>query len=211
VRARDCLTTAFALIDYLHELARAETGHIALSFEPCDLVPLAATMAQDYRASAAARGLAIEFASSSDHAFVETVQTRVRQILGNLVSNAIKYTSRGTVAIRVTVDPQRAAENGDGGGVRVEVADTGPGIPADKLEAIFDEFTRIGGDGTSGAGLGLAISERLAEALGGTIAVESELGRGSIFALHLPLAASTALVPGGSRSSPKDAHSGAGM
>jgi signal transduction histidine kinase len=107
---------------------------------------------------------------------------RVAQILRILLDNALKHTPSGgrvEVAVRAT----------DGHGV-VEVADTGAGIAAEKQDYIFEEFSRLGsGDagGAGGAGLGLAISNLLAQRLGGRISVESEVGRGSTFTLWLPM------------------------
>ena len=188
---RRCILSAFALIDYLHELARTEAGHIALTLDVVDVADLARTLVEDYRASAAARGLSIEADTPDGPVFAKTDRTRVRQVLGNLVSNAIKYTAHGSVSLRVRRAP--ANPTGDGGDwACIDVTDTGSGIPAEKREAIFEEFTRLAANETAGAGLGLAISQRLTEALGGKILVESEVGRGSTFTLLLP-------APGASR------------
>jgi len=114
-----------------------------------------------------------------------TSRSRIRQIVANLSSNAIKYTDSGGVtvqAMRRTVDP--AGEPGEW--VTIAFSDTGRGIPPDKLEFIFQEFGRIGDSDKIGAGLGLAISRLLAQALGGHLTVESELGVGSTFTLWLP-------------------------
>ncbi len=116
---------------------------------------------------------------------------RLRQIINNLVGNAIKFTPSGEIVVRV----ESAGEPDTRGcALRIEVRDTGIGIPADKLDVIFDSF-RQADNSTSrvygGTGLGLAISSRLVEQMGGSISVESELGRGSVFhfAVRLPLAA----------------------
>jgi ammonium transporter len=112
---------------------------------------------------------------------VVTDRDKVKQILLNLVSNAVKYTDDGSIVMR--------AEAADGR-LRVGVSDTGVGIPHDELGRIFDEFHQADSTGArrrSGTGLGLTISRRLARALGGDVAVESELGVGSTFTLDLPL------------------------
>jgi signal transduction histidine kinase len=106
---------------------------------------------------------------------------RVRQILLNLVANAIKFTAQGEIRVRA---------EGHGGSVTISVEDTGRGIPGDRLEAIFDPFVQVDRnltpDGQQGVGLGLAISRELATGMGGTLTAESEPGRGSRFVLTLP-------------------------
>jgi two-component system chemotaxis sensor kinase CheA len=110
----------------------------------------------------------------------------VRQIVANLLSNAIKYTRQGSITVRAR---RRAGRSGgdEGGGAVLEVADTGAGIAAEKQDYIFEEFSRLGTGDAGGAGLGLAISNLLAQRLGGRISVESEVGRGSTFTLWLPM------------------------
>jgi len=131
-------------------------------------------------AMVAERGLALEWPSGPApvaHADGE----KVEQILVNLLSNAAKFTPPGG---RITVS---CAERD--GTVRVIVTDTGPGIPSNQLETIFDPFVQLGRSLSSeheGAGLGLAISRDLAHAMGGDLAVRSEPGRGSAFTLALP-------------------------
>ena len=105
---------------------------------------------------------------------------RLRQVLTNLVGNAIKFTERGEVVVRA----ERLPEAGDGYRVRFTVTDTGLGVQADKLKAIFDPFTQADGSTTrrfGGTGLGLTISQRLVDLMGGRIWAESEVGRGSAF------------------------------
>jgi signal transduction histidine kinase len=118
---------------------------------------------------------------------VETDGGRVRQIVGNLLSNAIKYTRTGAITVRVRRYPAVVIRK-TRPWIDIEVTDTGDGIPADKHEQIFEEFSRLDSSGRPGAGLGLAISKRLAEALGGQILVSSEVGCGSTFTLRVPAA-----------------------
>jgi signal transduction histidine kinase len=105
---------------------------------------------------------------------------KLRQILLNLLSNAVKYTSSGgRIVLHVDVDSER---------VRIQVADTGAGIPADKLDSIFEPFVQVNrtlSTANDGVGLGLAISRDLARAMGGDLTVESVVGRGSTFTVHL--------------------------
>jgi signal transduction histidine kinase len=106
---------------------------------------------------------------------------RVRQILLNLLSNAAKFTQEGEIAVRAGL------ENGS---VFVHISDTGPGIPADKLEHLFDAFYQVDGSATrraGGTGLGLAITKSFVEMHGGTIGVQSTVGAGTTFSVHLPI------------------------
>jgi signal transduction histidine kinase len=186
-RIRRSIHRALDLIDDLHELARAETGNVALRRQLVDLSELVRTSGDEYRGVANASGLSLTVDVVEDLPTVETDGARVRQIVGNLLSNAIKYTKAGSVVLRVREYPTEAVA-GTRGCVHFDVIDTGLGIPADKRDIIFEEFSRLGVIDRPGAGLGLAISRRLAEALGGQITVESEVGRGSTFTLRLPIA-----------------------
>ena len=114
--------------------------------------------------------------------FVRGDQRKLKQILLNLVSNAVKYTHRGSVTIRVSYQPAE-------GIFTCEVEDTGIGIAADKLETIFDPFVQLvePGHGREGTGLGLSITKRLVTLMHGSVTVESEPGKGSRFRLQLPL------------------------
>lgn len=185
-RMRSSIRAGLALINELHELASAETGTIALSSEPVDLADLVHTLGEEYSAAALARGLALSVDAGSTRIIITTDGARVRQVASNLLSNALKYTAHGSVLVRARQMP--AEPFGDAvSWALVEVTDTGPGIPPDKKDYIFEEFSRLGGGDTPGAGLGLAISKLLAQALGGRITVESEVGRVSTFTLWLPL------------------------
>jgi len=182
---RSSIRRALALIDDLHELARTETGVVALRREPVHVGELVRSLYEEYRGAAHASGLALGVDAISELPLLVTDGGRLRQIVGNLLSNAIKYTAAGSVTLRAR--SQACAQGTDGGWVCVDVIDTGIGIPPDKRAVIFEEFSRLGNSEKPGAGLGLAISERLAEALGGRILVESEVGAGSTFTVQLPL------------------------
>jgi signal transduction histidine kinase len=173
----------------LHELAKAETGCLGMDRELVDVNALLADMIIEYQATAHAGGLTLT-ARLDDHLPpVTTSGTRVKQIVSNLLSNAIKYTREGSVTVETLVhDADPAGIPGDW--IQVQVSDTGLGISPDKLEYIFEEFSRVGPPDKSGAGLGLAISRLLAGALGGHITVESTPGVGSRFTLWLPFASS---------------------
>lgn len=183
-RIRISIQTALRLIHDLLELARAEAGQIELVPTLADAAELARGSAEDFRAQAAAAGLELEVRASGP-VEVRTDVTRVRQILSNLLSNAVKYTPSG----RITVETEARSKQDDQADhpwVSIAVSDSGPGIPAEKREAIFQEFTRLDPDAPHGAGVGLAISRRIARLLGGDIVVDSDLGRGSTFTLWLP-------------------------
>ena len=185
-RIRRSIRSALDLIDDLHELARAETGNIALRRQAVDLGDLVRAIGDEYWGAANASGLSLTVDVPQDSPTVETDGARVRQIVGNLLSNAIKYTKAGSVVLRMREYPAEIV-GGARGWVHFDVTDTGLGIPADKRDIIFEEFSRLGAHDRAGAGLGLAISKRLAEALGGEITVESEVGSGSTFTLRLPI------------------------
>jgi PAS domain S-box-containing protein len=118
---------------------------------------------------------------------------RLRQVLTNLVGNAVKFTDRGEIVVRA----ERLPESGEGYRIRFTVTDTGIGIPAHKLKAVFDAFTQADGSTTrkyGGTGLGLTISQRLVELMGGRIWAESEVGKGSAFHFEIPFQRARASV-----------------
>ena len=185
-RMRRSIHTALALIDDLHELARAETGHLALTLAPLDIAALVRSLGEEYYAAAHGRGLSLSVQVEPPNLMVEADGARVRQIITNLLSNAIKYTEHGSIMLRARAQEAGPSANLDGW-IAVDVTDNGVGIPADKLNFIFEEFSRLDTGNTKGAGLGLAISKLLAESLGGNISVTSQPGSGSTFTLWLPL------------------------
>ena len=176
-RARRSVAQALQLIDDLLELARAESGELDVRRVPVNLGELARDTTEQFRAQAEQKGLAIAVDDSNDGVVVDSDPVRVRQVLSNLVSNAVKYTERGSVTVRVHADERRGA---------IEVADTGSGIPADRQQLVFEEFVRLDPHAAPGAGVGLAISQRIVHALGGELTLHSESGHGSSFVLWLP-------------------------
>jgi signal transduction histidine kinase len=187
-RIRGSLQNALSLIEDLHEFARIEVGELRITVEQVTLRELLHGLVEEYRAGAVKKSL--ELTIAYDHApdVIRTDERRVRQIVGNLISNAIKYTEAG----RITLQTTRALEGPirqSGEWVALAVTDTGVGIAEAKFGQLFKEFSRLDPDDKPGAGLGLAISQRLAEALGGRITVLSSAGHGSTFTLWLPLTA----------------------
>lgn len=177
-----------ALVDDILDFAKVEAGRVELSREPVDIVQLTETVTELMAPRAQAKG--IELAAHIAPELPATLlgdRDRLRQILLNLVGNAVKFTASGGVGVSL-----RKA----GGAIEILVADTGPGIPHDRLETIFAEFEQLDhgpGAARAGTGLGLAIVRRLVQAMGGEVGAENRSGGGACFRVLLPLAA----APGG--------------
>ena len=171
-----------ALINQLLDLSRMEAGRLDLATDPVDLVQVIEQVRQDVAPQAAAKALAVQVDLPPFLPEVIGDAERLRQILLNLVGNAVKFTIEGGVHITATVTST--------GGVEVAVSDTGIGISREMMPLIFEEFRQVDGNLTrrqGGAGLGLAIARKLAEQMGGNITVSSEPHVGSTFRLHLPV------------------------
>jgi signal transduction histidine kinase len=182
-RIRASVHTALDLIDDVLDLARAESGGLDLERTAVDVSALVADLIERHRPQALARGLTLERTAATGHPRAMCDPKRVDQVIGNLLTNAIKYTSHGRVVVDIATRPDGPAKGGPF--VTVSVRDTGVGIPPDKREMIFEEFTRL--DGTAeGAGVGLSISRRVARLMGGEITVSDAEGGGAIFTLWLP-------------------------
>jgi len=166
-----------ALIGDILDLSALESGELRLNSRAVDVFPIAAQVVREARVVAEAKGLGVQLAGVPAVAIAD--ERRVRQILGNVIGNAVKYTEVGQVVVRVTSGPDS---------VVVTVSDTGPGIAAEEHESIFQEYwqSREAQRRRVGTGLGLAIARRLMEMHGGRIELESELGKGSIFRIVLP-------------------------
>ncbi|HUF76085.1 MAG TPA: ATP-binding protein, partial [Longimicrobiales bacterium] len=141
------------------------------------------TVAESVRPMAVQKSLDFSVEMAPEIPSIRTDVTRLSQVVLNLLSNAVKFTEHGSVTLR-------AAPVADASHVRVEVEDTGIGIAEEDLETIFDEFTQADQSATrqhGGTGLGLTISRKLIELMGGELGVVSELGRGSTFHIELPV------------------------
>lgn len=185
-RARRSIKAAVNLIDDLLDISRAQFGEIEITPAQTDVRALADEAADEYRAQAEAKGLALAIELSQDVPGINSDARRIRQVVGNLLSNAVKYTDHGRITVGVAM---RDGGNAPGPGhwIAIDVTDTGPGIPEGQHSLLFEEFRRLDTAGTKmGAGIGLAIGRRIAMALGGDITVQSEVGRGSTFTLWLP-------------------------
>ncbi len=178
-----------ALIDEILDLSKIESGKLELAQAPFDLAGLVEGVVELLAPRAHGKGLDIaSFIAADVPARVIGDAARLRQVLINLAGNAVKFTSRGGVGLRVTTL---------GAQIRFAVTDTGPGIPAENRAAVFAEFEQGAAPReSSGSGLGLTISRRLAERMGGSLHLEATSSEGSRFVLLLPLpAASTAAAP----------------
>lgn len=182
--AQRCAYSLLGLLNDILDLSKIESGRLQFERVPCNVKSVIDECLRPQAAKAAQKGVALKYACDSA-VTVTGDPLRLRQIVNNLVSNAIKFTDKGSV--RVT---QSNTLPFDGKTVvSIEVADTGTGIPEDKLALIFDKFTQA--DSTisrkyGGTGLGLAITRKLIELQGGTIRVDSEVGKGSRFIVEIP-------------------------
>lgn len=174
-----------ALVNDVLDLSKVEAGRIIVETIPFDLRRAAQDTVAMFAPRAAERGVVLEITIASEvPERVHGDPGRLRQVLINLIGNALKFTSEGAVRVRLAL--QGAGEEP---AVLFEVADTGIGIPTDKLEKIFDKYAQADASTTrqfGGTGLGLAISRDLVRLMGGEITVRSGPGQGSIFAFALP-------------------------
>lgn len=173
----NALTAQDAILNSLLDIARLESGALPTRVRDFPLAPLLDTLAREFGMAAESRGLRMHCVPT--RAIVRSDEALLRRILQNFLSNAIRYTPRGRVLLGVRHQGER---------VRIEVHDQGPGIPESLQAEIFEEFRRLN-DGVAndrGAGLGLAIVERIGRLLGHRIGLRSQLGRGSVFWVELP-------------------------
>jgi PAS domain S-box-containing protein len=171
-----------SIIDEILTFSRLEFGKETVRAEQLNITALVRESTELLQPHAATKGIELRLVAPADDVEISTDGGKLRQIILNLAGNALKFTEHGFVEIAVT---------GDTDGVQVRVRDSGPGIPADKLEAIFDPFVQVDQSSTrakGGTGLGLAVCRSLAELLGGSIEVESTQGAGTAFLLRLPAA-----------------------
>lgn len=174
----------FLLNDIL-DLSKIEAGHLEIEADNCDLPGLIDDVAKLMETRTVVKSLQLDVETASD--VPDTIFTdsyRLRQILLNLLGNAVKFTHQGMVRLVVSRKKRAGEER-----ILFEIVDTGIGIPQEKIEHIFDPFTQADSSTSrkfGGTGLGLCISRKLARMLGGELYVESELGVGSIFTLSIP-------------------------
>lgn len=172
------------------DFAKVEAGAMHVRRAPVSLRPLIHSTAEVFRVTAAAKGLelCVEVDEQVPEALV-TDELRLRQVLNNLLSNALKFTAQGTVKVSADCD---------GGRLNIRVSDTGPGIPAELHEVVFERFRQASAQVANdhgGTGLGLTLSRELTRLMGGTLTLDSAAGQGARFTVSLPLPSAPAPAP----------------
>jgi signal transduction histidine kinase len=181
--------TMRALVDDILDVAKMETGNLTIEAAPFDLKATVAESTRLWDDQASAKGLRFVRHLDDCPTMIEGDSARLRQIVFNLLSNALKFTAAGEVAL--TIAPHGAGQ------YRIAVSDTGIGIPAEKCEEIFESFRQADAGTTrqfGGTGLGLSICRNLARAMGGDVAVSSVAGEGTVFTVDLPLVPASAVT-----------------
>ena len=180
--------TMSGLLSALLDMSKLESGSIKPERKDFPLRPLFGELRAEFARLAAGKALQLRIEECAESVYSD--RTLIGQVLRNLISNAIKYTVQGEVTLRAARVPEAA--------IRIDVVDTGVGIPADQVRYIYDEFYQIGIAANSsheGYGLGLSIVQRIVHLLGVQLSVTSELGKGSVFSLVLPAAMDVSPAP----------------
>jgi two-component system, sensor histidine kinase len=175
----------------LTDYARLGAGKLELRHEHFEPRELLASIVDEHTMAAAARGLQFESEATGVHGLVDSDPHRIRQIVNNLVTNALRYTESGTVRVQLRQQPAVLI---------FVVSDTGPGVPHAQIPLIFQEFTQLDSSRTrrfEGAGMGLAIVQGLVQLFGGTVDVASKVGEGTTFTVTIPVTAVAAAEPAG--------------
>ena len=178
-QALGCGEMLTQILNDVLDFSKIEAGKLELNPEPIDPAAAMNGVADMLRQSAEARGLYLRTSVEGEPGWMSVDPVRLRQVLFNLIGNAVKFTLRGGVEVRLA-----AVGAGSGQRLRVEVQDTGVGVAADAMAALFERFHQVDGSTTrrfGGTGLGLAIARSLVEQMGGEIRATSEVGRGSMF------------------------------
>jgi signal transduction histidine kinase/CheY-like chemotaxis protein len=183
-----CITSMGALLGALLDISQLDANTLLLRPQYVQLSDLCTNLENEFKAAIADRNLRLLVSAEHD-LWVHTDLEQLKRLLRNLLENAVKYTREGTVTLRACADRDRAV---------LSVSDTGPGIPHDKHEAVFQEFVQLHNperDRRHGLGLGLAIVRRLVQLLGAELRFESDVGRGTTVAIELPVAQRPTAVP----------------
>jgi len=172
-----------SLINGILEITKIESGTVSVEAHSVDLKSFLAELKSDYMLPLE-NGVALVWAETGELPSMITDQLKLKQIVTNLINNAIKFTEEGSVTVSAGIAPDKSR-------VEIHVSDTGPGMPVELLPFIFDKFRQIDSATTrnySGAGLGLYIVKNFVSILGGTIDVHSKVGEGSVFTISFPVA-----------------------
>jgi signal transduction histidine kinase/CheY-like chemotaxis protein len=175
------------LINEILDLSKVEAGRVDIEAAEFALEPLLQGACNTVGPTLGKAGVQVNCEVASDVGEIYSDEARLRQVVINLLSNALKFTDEGSVTVTAGVG---SGASGVGEHIIISVADTGIGIPEDQLETIFEEFRQVDGSSTrrhQGTGLGLAITKKLVELLGGQISVESVVGEGSTFTIVMPV------------------------
>jgi signal transduction histidine kinase len=175
------------LLGDLIDIASLDAGKLAVLPERTDAAPLLVEVVDAVAAAAAEKGVTLELEAPEESLPAELDRTRILQVLANLVGNALKFTPAGG---SITVRGERAPD-----GIALSVLDTGVGIPADMLKAVFERFVQVAPDDRRGLGLGLFITRCIVDAHGGTVWAERRSGGGSAFHVSLPARSPRQRVP----------------
>ena len=192
------------LVDQILDLAKMAAGRLDVHSEDLDVRPFILDVASEVESLVNEKSLSLSLAMGSSLPRIRTDPTHLRQILVNLIGNAIKYTDSGSIVVRTrALSPAVAAQEGlpvlvsearpdAESWLAIQVIDSGRGIPLADQERVFEEFEQVDAGPRAdsphrGTGLGLAISRRLARLLGGDLLLQSEVGKGSTFTLWLPV------------------------
>ncbi|MBI3791365.1 MAG: HAMP domain-containing histidine kinase [Gemmatimonadetes bacterium] len=191
-KVEDSATHLRRLVDQILDLARLAAGRMEVHREPVDVRDLLLSVATEMEPLVAERGLTLSLSVGPALPRLVTDPTQLRQVIVNLVGNAIKFTPTGSIQLRAR-QATAVGSPGPGAWVELQVADTGIGIASADQARVFDEFEQVhagarGGSESRGVGLGLPISRRLARHLGGDLTLASASGEGSVFSLWLPIA-----------------------
>ena len=185
------------LINEILDLALIESGRLSLSLEPVALADVMHECETLIESQAQKRGITVSFPEMDIAFFVKADRTRVKQVLINLLSNAIKYNKVGGTVSVCCVETRP-------GRIRICVEDSGEGLTAEKIAQLFQPFNRLGKESTTaqGTGIGLVMTKRLVELMGGVLAVDSVVGKGSIFSIEMNLTTERQAVLGALDASP---------
>jgi PAS domain S-box-containing protein len=190
-RVRDASQALLCTVNDILDFSRLEAGQASIHLAPTDLTGLCRSTLELFAPQAGARDVHLVYDGPETGDLVLTLDPhRIRQLLLNLVGNAVKFTEAGEVRLKVRHAPDKEI-------LSIEVVDTGPGISADKIASLFQRFSQIDGSltRTGGTGLGLAICKGLVELMGGTIGVDSAPGAGSRFWFTIPASAAVRVEP----------------